>query len=103
MLPVDAITLPLAAARLLLRRLLAACAIGYPLERRAAILIAPDVRADERELRRRGAQIAANGSHIRLPVPHSDYPWKWLREPGTPAVLPLLSHTLRVLDTIPGR
>jgi hypothetical protein len=81
-------------------RLVHATAIEYPLERRAAILMWPDIRLDTTTvstLHRAGVDIAAYGDLIRLPVQGSGCPWRWLRLPPEPAHLPKLSEIVTAL------
>lgn len=103
-------TSPMLAERILMH-LPSACAVDYPVERRAAILICPDVRID-RTMRamfdRAGARIAGYGEQIKLPVADSDCPMRWLRTPREPAYFARLSEisaTLRWMGANghPGR
>jgi hypothetical protein len=96
----SAVSMPGPLAGRVLLRLTHAAAIDYPLQRRATVLMHPDVRPDTTTtgmLQRAGITIPTDGSRIHLPVEHSDCPWQWIRPPTQPARLAPLSQILSAL------
>jgi hypothetical protein len=96
----SAVSAPTPLVKRILMRLVHATAIEYPLERRATILMWPDIRLDTttvRTLHRASIDIAAYGDLIRLPVQGGECPWRWLRLPPEPAQLCKLSQIVTAL------